>query len=124
VAIICWGTMVLEACTAAANVVNRNSGSIEIVDLRTLAPLDEEAILAAVREANRVIVVTEESDLTSFGRHVHSWIVQNCFYDLDATPSFISAIPAPAAPYNAPEETAFFPTSQSIEKKIGELLEE
>lgn len=80
--------------------------------------------MTAVREANRVIVVTEESDLTSFGRHLHSWIVQNCFYDLDATPAFISALPAPAVPYNAPEETAFFPTSQSIEKKIGELLEE
>jgi 2-oxoisovalerate dehydrogenase E1 component len=124
VAIICWGTMVLESCTAAANIVKRHGGSIEIVDLRTLAPLDEEAITTAVREANRVIVVTEESDLTSFGRHLHSWIVQNCFYDLDATPAFISALPAPAAPYDAPEETAFFPTSQSIEKKIGELLEE
>src|SRR3989442_7234702 len=50
-------------------------------------------------------VVTEESDLTSFGRHLHSWIVQNCFYDLDATPAFVSALPAPAAPYNAIEET-------------------
>jgi 2-oxoisovalerate dehydrogenase E1 component len=124
VAIICWGTMVLESCTAAANIVKSNGGSIEIVDLRTLAPFDEDAIMTAVREANRVIVVTEESDMTSFGRHLHSWIVQNCFYDLDATPAFISALPAPAAPYNAPEETSFFPTSQSIEKKIGELLEE
>ena len=123
-AIMCWGTMVLEACTAAANIVNSNSGSIEIVDLRTLAPFDQESIQAAVREANRVIVVTEESDLTSFGRHLHSWIVQNCFYDLDATPTFISALPAPATPYNAPEENAFFPTSQTIEKKIRELLQE
>ena len=124
VAIMCWGTMVLEACTAAANIVNSNSGSIEIVDLRTLAPFDQESIQAAVREANRVIVVTEESDLTSFGRHLHSWIVQYCFYDIDATPTFISALPAPAAPYNAPEENAFFPTSQTIEKKIRELLQE
>jgi len=124
VAIICWGTMVLEACTAAANSVNRNAGAIEVVDLRTLAPFDEEAVSAAVREANRVIVVTEEYDLTSFGRHLHSWIVQNCFYDLDATPTFISALPAPAAPYNAPEETAFYPTAQTIEKKIEELLAE
>ena len=124
VAIMCWGTMVLEACTAAANIVNSNSGSIEIVDLRTLAPFDQESIQAAVSEANRVIVVTEESDLTSFGRHLHSWIVQNCFYDLDATPTFISALPAPATPYNAPEENAFFPTSQTIEKKIRELLQE
>src|SRR5436305_2045708 len=124
VAIICWGTMVLEACTAAADIVNREGGAIEVVDLRTLAPFDEEAVAAAVREANRVIVATEEADLTSFGRHIHSWIVQNCFYDLDGTPAFISALPAPAAPYNAPEEIAFYPTAKTIEAKIEELLEE
>lgn len=124
VTIICWGTMVLEACTAAANIVSGNGGSIEIIDLRTLAPFDEEAIVSSVHETNRVIVVTEESDLTSFGRHLHSWIVQNCFYDLDATPAFLSALPAPAAPYNVSEETAFFPTSRSIEQKITELLAE
>lgn len=123
-AIIAWGTMVLEACTAAANIVNSRGGAIEIVDLRTLAPLDEEAIAAAIHEANRVLVVTEESDLTSFGRHVHSWIVQHCFYDLDSTPAFISALAAPPAPYNAPEEMAFYPTTRTIEEKIGELLAE
>jgi len=122
IAIISWGTMVLESCTAAANSVNRDGGAIEVVDLRTLAPFDEEAVAAAVHEANRVIVVTEEYDLTSFGRHLHSWIVQNCFYDLDCTPAFISALPAPAAPYDGPEETAFFPTSKTIEEKIEELL--
>lgn len=124
IALIAWGTMVLESCTAAANIVNRYGGAIEVVDLRTLAPFDEEAVAAAVREANRVIVVTEEYDLTSFGRHVHSWIVQNCFYDLDCTPAFVSALPAPAAPYNAPEENAFYPTASTIEQKIEELLEE
>jgi 2-oxoisovalerate dehydrogenase E1 component len=124
ISIISWGTMVLESCTAAANHVNRNGGAIEVVDLRTLAPFDEEAVAATVHEANHVIVVTEESDLTSFGRHLHSWIVQNCFYDLDATPVFISALPAPAAPYNAPEESAFYPTAKTIEKKIEELLAE
>jgi pyruvate/2-oxoglutarate/acetoin dehydrogenase E1 component len=123
-AIVCWGTMVLEACSAAANIINQQGGAIEIVDLRTLAPFDEEAVAAAVHEANRAIVVTEELDLTSFGRHIHSWIVQNCFYDLDSTPAFISALPAPPAPYNAIEETAFYPTSRTIEEKIIELLAE
>lgn len=124
VAIICWGTMVLEASTAAANIVNQEDVAIDIVDLRTLAPFDEEAVAAAVREANRVIVVTEESDLTSYGRHIHSWIVQNCFYDLDSTPAFISALQAPPAPYNAPEEIAFYPTTKTIEATIEELLAE
>jgi 2-oxoisovalerate dehydrogenase E1 component len=123
-AIISWGTMVLEACTAAANIVNHHGGAIEIVDLRTLEPFDHEAISAAVKEANRAIVVTEEADFTTFGRHIHSWIVQNCFYDLDSTPAFVSALPAPPAPYNEPEETVFYPTAKTIEAKIEELLAE
>ncbi|HET8846497.1 MAG TPA: hypothetical protein VFN35_33850, partial [Ktedonobacteraceae bacterium] len=72
----------------------------------------------------RVLVVTEETDLTSFGRHLHSWVVQHCFYDLDCTPAFISAIPAPAAPYNSTEETAFYPTAKTIEEDIIQLLQE
>lgn len=123
-AILAWGTMVLESCSAAAEVVQQQGGAIEIVDLRTLAPFDEETIKAAVQAANRVLVVTEETDLTSFGRHLHSWVVQHCFYDLDCTPAFISAIPAPAAPYNSTEETAFYPTAKTIEEGIIQLLQE
>ncbi len=124
VTIIAWGTMVLDACTAAANVVKREGGAIEVVDLRTLIPFDQETILAAVREANRVIVVTEETDHTSFGRHIHSWIVEHCFYDLDGSPLYISAVAAPPAPYNAPEETAFYPSTKLIEENIEQLLVE
>ncbi len=123
-AIIAWGVMVLEACTAAANNIRQSGGAIEVVDLRTLAPFDADAIASAVKEANRVLVVTEEADLTSFGRHIHSWIVENCFYDLESTPAFISAINAPAAPYNSAEEEAFFPSAVTIEGKIVELLVE
>jgi 2-oxoisovalerate dehydrogenase E1 component len=122
--IIAWGTMVLEACSAAANVIKRRGGAIEVVDLRTLAPFDEETVAAVVKETNRVMVVTEEADLTSFGRHIHSWIVEHCFYDLDGSPAFISAVPAPAAPYNGPEEKAFFPSARTIEQKIEDLLVE
>ena len=124
IAIIAWGTMVLESCTAAANIYKRTGSSIEIVDLRTLAPFDTETVAEAVKEANRVLVVTEESDLTSYGRHVHSWIVEHCFYDLDGLPAFISALPSPAAPYNGIEETAFLPSAKHIEAKLEALLSE
>jgi 2-oxoisovalerate dehydrogenase E1 component len=120
--IIAWGTMVLESCIAAADIARREDIVIEVLDLRTLAPFDEETVVASVKEANRVLVVTEEADLTSFGRHIHSWIVEHCFYDLDGRPVFISALPAPAAPYNAAEETAFFPNARTIKEKIEELL--
>src|SRR5262249_44846206 len=67
-----------------------------------------------IKETNRAVVVTEESDLTSFGRHVHSWITQNFFWDLDMAPELVTAVAAPAAPYNAPEKTAFYPTAEDI----------
>jgi len=125
VAIITWGTMVLEAAIAATRfVTDHGEGAVEVVDLRTLMPFDTEAVAAAVREANRVIVVTEEPDLASFGRHIHSWITQNCFWDLDCTPTLISAVPAPAAPYNSVEETAFYPTAQDIQEKLEALMTE
>ncbi len=124
-AIITWGTMMLESAIAAARYLAEHSGeSIEIVDLRTLMPLDEETIAAAVREANRVIVVTEEADLAPFARHVHSWITQKLFWELDCTPEVVAAVPAPAAPYNAPEELAFFPTAQDIYQTITRLVRE
>jgi pyruvate/2-oxoglutarate/acetoin dehydrogenase E1 component len=123
IAIVAWGTMVLESAIAAARyLAEYPDQSVEVVDLRTLMPLDEEAITAAVREANRVIVVTEEADLAPFARHVHSWITQKLFWDLDCTPEVIAALPAPAAPYNAPEEIAFFPTSQDIYQAITRLM--
>ena len=106
------------------NRVKRAGGAIEVVDLTTLMPFDQHTITAVVKEINRVLIVTEETDHTSFGRHIHSWIVEHCFYDLDCTPAFISAVAAPAAPYNGVEETAFFPTADRIEEKIDALLAE
>jgi pyruvate/2-oxoglutarate/acetoin dehydrogenase E1 component len=76
--------------------------------------IDIEAIRASVKETNRAIVVTEEPDLTSFGRHIHSWIAENFFWDLDTAPALVTAIAAPAAPYDAPEETGFYPTAEHI----------
>ncbi len=93
----------------------RHGGAFDIVDLRTLFPFDEAAISAAVRETNRVVVVTEEGDHTSFGRHLHSWIFEHHFEDLDLPAAFISAKGVPAVPYNGPEEKAFYPTAKDVE---------
>jgi pyruvate/2-oxoglutarate/acetoin dehydrogenase E1 component len=118
-AIVTWGTMMMEAAIAAANVVAQHGGAFEIVDLRTLMPFDEETISAVVREANRVVVVTEEPDYTTFGRHIHSWIVQHHFDDMDLPPAFICGKGnIPSVPYNGPEEMAFYPTSKDIEAAL------
>ncbi len=119
--VVSWGMMVLEAAIAAARFAQDQGGAVDIIDLRTLAPFDEEAILASVRQTNRAVVVTEEADFTSFGRHIHSWITERCFFDLDAAPVLIRAIAAPAAPYNGPEETAFYPTAKDVEDALIHL---
>jgi 2-oxoisovalerate dehydrogenase E1 component len=50
--------------------------------------------------------------------------VQHLFYDLDATPLFISAVAAPPAPYNGPEESAFYPTAEDITRALEQLARE
>ncbi len=114
-AIVTWGTMMLECAIAAANVAARHGSTFDIIDLRTLFPFDEATISAAVQEANRVVVVTEEGDHTNFGRHIHSWIVERHFEDLDMPAAFISAKCAPAAPYFGAEEEAFYPTAKDVQ---------
>ncbi len=112
--VVSWGMMFLESAIAAARFVEAHGGAVDVIDLRTLAPFDTEAIRASVKETNRAIVVTEEPDLTSFGRHIHSWIAENFFWDLDTAPVLVTAVAAPAVPYNAPEETEFYPTADNI----------
>ena len=118
-AIVTWGTMLLESAIAAANVAAQHGAAFDIVDLRTLFPFDEAAISAAVSAANRVVVVTEEGDHTSFGRHIHSWIVQHHFEELDMPAAFICAKGVPSAPYFGAEEEAFYPTAKDIEAVLA-----
>jgi 2-oxoisovalerate dehydrogenase E1 component len=122
--VVSWGMMLLESAIAAARFAAASGKAVELVDLRTLAPFDEAAVAASVRKTNRAIVVTEEADLTSFGRHVHSWIAEHLFHELDNPPLFISAVAAPPAPYDAPEETAFFPSADDIARGLEKLAHE
>ncbi|WIG61589.1 MAG: alpha-ketoacid dehydrogenase subunit alpha/beta [Ktedonobacterales bacterium] len=122
--IVSWGMMLLESAIAAARFVEAGGGAVDVIDLRTLMPFDAETIRQSVLETNRAIVVTEEADLTSFGRHIHSWIAQNFFWKLDNAPVYISAIAAPAAPYNGPEETAFYPTADDVVKALEQFAQE
>jgi pyruvate/2-oxoglutarate/acetoin dehydrogenase E1 component len=122
--IVSWGMMLLESTIAATRHVRRNGGAVDVIDLRTLMPFDEQAIRDSVLLTNRAVVVTEEPDLTSFGRHIHSWIAQNFFWELDNAPIYISAIAAPSAPYNGPEEMSFYPTAEHVERALEQLARE
>jgi 2-oxoisovalerate dehydrogenase E1 component len=122
--IVSWGMMLLESAIAAARFTEAHGGAIDVIDLRTLMPFDEEAIMQSVLETNRAIVVSEEPDFTSFGRHIHSWIAEHCFWKLDNAPALVQAVAAPPAPYNRPEETAFYPTAESVVAALEQFARE
>ena len=106
----------------ALNAAEQFPGQIEIVDLRTLCPLDEEAMYAAARRHSRVLVVTEEQVNGSFAQSLAARIQENCFTQLDAPVRTIGAENMPAVPLNTVLEQRMIPSIEKVAKAIGSLL--
>ena len=119
VAIITYGMGVYWSKTAAENF----DGQIEIIDLRTIAPVDYEMISAAVQKCNRCLVVTEEPAQNSFAQSLAGWISEHCFTSLDAPVMTIGSIPTPAIPLNSILEATLLPNAEKVAKKLETLLE-
>src|SRR5688500_13365173 len=83
VSFITWGKMVLVAQQAAEQLAKENIAA-EIVDLRTLRPMDEDAIAATVSKTNRAVVLEEGLPVAGVGAHVADFVQRECFDDLDA----------------------------------------
>ena len=85
----------------------------EVLDLRSLRPLDEEAIYATVRKTNRAVVIDEAWPIASVGSHVGWMISKNCFDDLDAPVELVHSEDVPM-PYNHTLELAAQPSVEKI----------
>lgn len=117
-AVITYGMGVHWALNAAESF----AGQIEIVDLRTLCPLDEEAMYAAARKHNRVLVVTEEQVNGSFAQSLAARIQENCFKSLDAPVRTLGAENMPAVPLNSVLEQRMIPSTAKVSDAIRALL--
>jgi len=106
----------------ATNAAKEFDGRVEVLDLRTLFPLDEEAILALVRKHNKVMVLTEEPVNNSFARSIAGFIQEQCFMELDAPVKVIGSANTPAIPLNSILEKAYLPNAEKVAVAIGELL--
>ncbi len=84
VTIVTWSRMVTAVVLPAAEQLAQQGISVEVLDLRTLKPMDEAAIAASVKKTNRVVVVEEGWGYAGFGGHVADFINRECFDDLDA----------------------------------------
>ncbi len=95
--------------------------SVEIVDLRSLRPIDEDTLYASVRRTNRCVVVDESWPLASVGSHV-AWLVsKNCFDILDAPVELVASADVPM-PYNHRLELAAQPSVENVVKAVNQVL--
>ncbi|MGB6152966.1 MAG: thiamine pyrophosphate-dependent enzyme [Pricia sp.] len=95
---------------------------IEIVDLRTLFPLDEETLMASVKKTGKCLVVTEEPSNNSFARALAGKIQEDCFQYLDAPVMTIGSENMPAIPLNSVLEETMIPSTKKVKEKIEKLL--
>jgi pyruvate/2-oxoglutarate/acetoin dehydrogenase E1 component len=116
--VIAYGAMVHTALEATADL----DGSIEVLDLRSLVPLDEEAILKSVRKTSKVVIIDEANQTCAAGAQVASLIAERAFEDLDG-PVVRVATPDIPIPFSPPLEQATLPQVDDVREACRELLE-
>lgn len=100
----------------------QHKGKVEVVDLRTLYPLDEELIVERVKAHGKCLVVTEEPLNNSFAQALAGRIQTECFKDLDAPVMVIGSENMPAIPLNSTLEATMIPNADKVGVKLSELL--
>jgi 2-oxoisovalerate dehydrogenase E1 component len=107
----------------AKNASKKFQGKIEIIDLRTLMPLDEEMMFESAKKHGKCLVLTEEPVFNGFAQSIASRISQNCFESLDAPVKVLGAENLPAIPLNSTLERTMLPNAEKVEAAIQQLLD-
>ncbi len=95
---------------------------VEIIDLRTLYPLDEDLVFSTVKKHGKCLVLTEEQQTNSFAEALAHRISHNCFQYLDAPVEVLGALDLPAVPINIILEQAMLPGIEKTKERIARLL--
>jgi 2-oxoisovalerate dehydrogenase E1 component len=106
----------------ALNAEKNHNGKVEILDLRTLNPIDWDAIIELTKKHNKIIVLTEEPTLNSFAESLAGRISQECFTFLDAPVKVLGSANLPAVPLNKALEAQMLPNVEKVSDGIRELL--
>jgi 2-oxoisovalerate dehydrogenase E1 component beta subunit len=114
--VITYGAMVHVAAEAAAVLEREDGISMEIIDLRTLLPIDEETVLASVRKTSKAIVLHEATLTGGIGGEISARITEQAFDSLDG-PVLRIAAPDTPVPYSPPLEEAFLPNAAKLIEK-------
>ena len=120
ISVFCYGLMVHYALEAAKN-LEADGVSVEIIDLRTVYPLDKEAIVASARKTGKSLVLYEDNFSVSIGSEVAALIADEAWSWLDAPVKRLGGLDVPAMPYAIPMEDFFMPTPEKITKALKDL---
>jgi pyruvate/2-oxoglutarate/acetoin dehydrogenase E1 component len=118
--IVSWSRHVLFALEAAAMLAEQGV-DVEVVDLRSLVPLDKEAVLASVRKTRRLLVVHEAIKRGGYGAEIAALVAEEAFDDLDAPPRRLAGLETPI-PYAAHLERGVVPQVEDIVRVAKEMV--
>ena len=117
---LAYGAMLHETLAAAEELAKENI-EIEVVDLRTLQPLDRETILSSVKKTGKVCIIHEDTKTMGLGAELAALITEEAFLDLDAPIRRVTGPDLPGIPFNEVGEHAFLPNAQKIANALHAL---
>jgi 2-oxoisovalerate dehydrogenase E1 component len=117
ITVVSWGAMVHRCRDAAA----KFDGDVHLIDLRTIAPWDRDAVLDSVRKTGRCLIVHEDTSTAGFGAEIAAVLAREAFWFLDAPIERLAVEDVPM-PYHPTLLDAVLPDADRIAVRIGELI--
>ena len=114
----------LPLCVTAADELRKEGLDFDVIDLRTLYPLDMATLQGSLRKTGRVLIVNEDTEVTNFGEHVLRRLIDTCFYDLEAAPVLLAGADVPGVGLAWELERASVPQQPDILAAMRKLASE
>ena len=122
ISVITYGLMV-HHCLEAANTLENEGISVEVLDLRTVRPIDEEAVLDTAKRTGKILVVHEDNKALGVGAEISAIISESAFEYLDGPISRLAGPEIPAMPFSPPLEEMYMINTEKILQAIRQLSE-
>jgi len=120
---VSYGLMLHQCLEAAAKLEEEQGVKVEVVDVRTIAPLDKGTILDSVRKTGKAMVVYEDNRTYGVGAEIIATIAEEAMFDLDGPLVRIGGPDIPAMPFSTPLEHFYMPSVEGIHQAMNELAE-
>ncbi|WMV87798.1 alpha-ketoacid dehydrogenase subunit beta [Staphylococcus pseudintermedius] len=115
--------LAVNYCLQAADLLKGEAIDVEVVDLRTVYPLDQQTIIECAKKTGKCLLVTEDNKEGSVMSEVAAIIAENCLFDLDAPVMRLAGPDVPAMPFSPPLEDEFMINPDKIKNKMCELAQ-